>query len=68
MDWWPILLAIAPGLVVWLAGLVVSRRATDPSTTMRGGRMTAIGFALVFLGLALLLVLTVVLTGSAPAS
>jgi len=72
MDWRPILLAIVPGLVVWAAGLALSRSATEPSATVRGGRITTLGFALVFLGLALLLVLsavlTTVLTTSSPAS
>jgi hypothetical protein len=68
MDWRPILLAIGPGLVFWAAGLALSRRATEPSATLLGGRITTLGFALVFLGLALLLVLSAVLTSSSLAA
>lgn len=65
MDWRPFLLAVAPGLMVWLAGLLVTRGARGTSATRIGGRLTTVGFAMVFGGLALLLVVSAVLGGSA---
>ncbi len=53
--------------MVWAAGIALTRLASQPSATVVGGRLSVIGFALVFLGLALLLVLAAVLTTTAPA-
>jgi hypothetical protein len=58
------LLAAAPGLVIWFAGLVVIIRASGPAARLRGGRMMALGFGLFVAGLALSLVLDGVARGS----
>ncbi len=68
MDWQIIVLAAGPGLIVWGIGLVASRRPTEPVVIQQAGRVTTTGFALVFVGLALLLVLNAVLSSSSPAS
>lgn len=68
MDWQIFLLAAGPGLIVWAIGLVASRLATEPVATQQASRITTTGFALVFVGLALLLVLNAVLSSSSPAS
>jgi energy-converting hydrogenase Eha subunit E len=68
MDWQVIVLAVGPGLIVWGIGLVAGRLATEPIARQQAGRITTTGFALVFVGLALLLVLSAVLSSSSPAS
>jgi hypothetical protein len=68
MDWQIIALAAGPGLIVWGIGLVASRLATEPVATQRASRIATTGFAFVFVGLALLLVLNAVLSSSSPAS